>query len=90
MQAWEYFIVNTLCGVGQLVRFAHSHLMVQCWCLIFFQTLLLCLALIRTHDIITLVLPYTLAGLIGDSQYLKLGGGVLYHTSSGWVSLALR
>src|SRR5882724_7173577 len=33
--------------------------------------------------IITLIWP--LLALTGDSQYFKLGGGVLYHCTSGWI-----
>src|SRR5882724_9721342 len=42
------------------------------------------------YDIISFIVVSLILTLTGDSQYFKLGGGVLYHPSTGWVSIACR
>jgi len=59
-----------------------GRMMVLHWCLNFFQTQQL---RFKSSIIIFLIVVCCLWTLTGDSQYFKLGGGVMYHPSSGWI-----
>ena len=62
-------------------------MMVMHWCLFVFRAQQLRFS---PGIIITSILIWPLLTLTGDSQYFKLGGGVLYHRTSGQIFHAPR
>jgi len=88
-QAWEYFIF-VLVRLSWMVSLENLLLgQVMSVLKLSFQTQQLHMPGISDHLIIYIIMVSPLLTLTGDSQYFTLGGGVLYHPSSGWVSIAV-